>query len=1237
MHRRDGKLIVSATDLVGFLECGHLTQLDRAAVAGQIHKPDRKDDPAVELLRRRGGEHEDRYLEKLAADGRSVVDLSGSATDSYERRAALTLDAMQRGDDVIYQGAVFNGRWIGFPDFLLRVDTPTRKNESAVQSSHLGDSASPSQQSDSAGGSAGEPRSAAGARRAGGATGLGHDWHYEVADTKLARSAKASALIQMCSYVDQVTELQGVRPEQVYVVTGGATIEVHAFRTAEMMAYYRRAKARFEAVVNESTQGIPIWPIPTDVSYPDPVDHCAVCRWIPNCIGQWRRDDALPLVAGIGRDQRKTLNTHDIRTMKGLSELTQPLRLDLKPSQDDSMWRMREQARLQVASREAGKTLYEFLDPETDTNKQIVPNRGLAALPLPSDDDLFFDIEGDPFAFWEGLEYLFGIWDGAGYRDFWAMNRVDEKQRFQQVMDLFYERWRQHRDMHVYHYGAYEPSRLKSLAGRHATKQEQLDELLTAGVFVDLYRVVRQGLRVGSDQYSIKNLESLYGFTREIELRDANSSIVEFEKILEIGDPGDVLKTNIAGYNKDDCESTQKLRDWLEERRVEAATKFGQLPRPRVEPETQPDPPTAWEVRLAAVTERLTAGVTTDPVQVATDPFAEATWLLANLLDFHRREEKAGWWRFFELMTFSDDELLLEHEPIARLRYEGVVDVKKNGNKVHRYRFPVQEHRVGNRSDLFDPRLPPFEEGELGKGIVDKEALTLDLTRAADWNGPHPTSVVPHDRIPIDGLQDGLERFGLWVAEHGLGSTGDGYRAIRDLLMRKSPRVVGRIDTEAPLKQGVESGTDAACRLATKLDGTTLAIQGPPGSGKTYSGARMILELLRDTSRRRRIGITGSGHKVIKNLLDELWEAAAVEGMTFEALQRIDSDDDESRPWAVAKDNGKFGRMLAAEDHDYRVIAGTVWLWARDEMADSVDTLFVDEAGQISLASVVAAGGAARNIVLLGDPQQLDQVLQGSHPPGAEQPALGHFLDAAEVVSPADGVFLEKTWRMHPEITAYTSELFYQGELDSIRDLEGQRVIGAGDWSGSGLRWVPVKHAGNSNASREEAAKVVEIVRALLDAEWVDREGRQKSITADEIRVVSPYNAHRLLIDAKLAEARLSGVPVGTVDKFQGQEAAVSIYTMASSTPEEAPRGLNFLYSLNRLNVATSRARALAIVIASPELLRVIPKSPQQLRMANGLAAFVEMAAAVVRPAPAPVIERPPDLGRPAPLVMGLG
>jgi predicted RecB family nuclease len=1141
MYRRpDGTLIVSATDLVGFLECRHLTNLNRGLVEGLVARPDRGDDAALELLQRRGWAHEERYIEWLERrDGRTVSRLDGSYERPTEARVAETEQAMRRGDDVIFQATVFDGRWVGHPDFLLRVP---------------------------------------------GRSALG-DWHYEVADTKLAHSAKASALIQISSYVEQIERVQDVRPETAYVVTGGAEIEVHALRTAEMMAYYRQAKARFEAELAGQ--------LDLEATYPDPVEHCAVCKWFyAQCRPTWRADDALPLVAGITRAQRQELRALGLSTRSTLAAAEVGQRFE----------RVHHQARVQVDSDGLAVPAHELLELETDADGGLLPDRGLAALPRPDSGDLFFDIEGDPFAFWAGLEYLFGIWDGAAYRQLWAMNREQEKVAFEQAIDLFTGHLAQHPEMHIYHYGAYEPSRLKQLAGRHATREEQLDRLLRGRVFVDLYRVVRQGLRVGTERYSIKNLEPLYGYVREIELRDANSSIVEFEKLLEEGDPDDALKNAIAGYNRDDCLSTHRLRDWLELQRAAAEAKFEvTLPRPLVGDQAPISEELSDRIRaVRELTTRLTADIPPAPTD-QTDADRH-TWLVAHLLDWHRREDKSTWWRFFDLLARSDEELVEESEPIGGLRFVAMTELGgRSRSNLYRYSFPAQEYKIEAGDSLNDPAL--FAAGQrTATGTVqaiDDDARWIDIKRPRTWTGPHPTSVVALDVIDARAQREALMRLGEWVADNGIDSPSGEWRAGRDLLRLRPPRLTSGSGGGQLVDVG-ETGTQAARRLAPLLDGTTLAIQGPPGSGKTYTGARMIVDLI---GAGRAVGISSNSHKVIGNLLTAVLDAAAEAGLTVRAAQKAKEHEAVRHP-AVKRveDNADVDEALAEGAVD--VVAGTPWLWARQELAGSIDTLFVDEAGQVSLANVLAMSGAARNVVLLGDPQQLDQPTQGVHPDGAGRSALGHFLGDLETVPEERGVFLERTFRLHPAITSFTSDLFYEGKLASVDGLEGQRVTGD-DWlSGSGLRWVPVEHEGNTNESAEEAQRVAQIVSELRGRPWVDRLGRERPLGWADIVIVSPFNAHRLLIQRLLgAQAR-----VGTVDKFQGQQAPVSIYTMATSRPEDAPRGLGFLYSLNRLNVATSRAQALAIVVASPALLAAVPRSVNELRMANGLCAFVEHA-----------------------------
>jgi uncharacterized protein len=362
----------------------------------------------------------------------------------------------------------------------------------------------------------------------------------------------------------------------------------------------------------------------------------------------------------------------------------------------------------------------------------------------------------------------------------------------------------------------------------------------------------------------------------------------------------------------------------------------------------------------------------------------------------------------------------------------------------------------------------------------------------------------------------------------------------------------------------------------------------------------------------RRVGISATSHKVIENFLRKIFEAADRQGgVEVRAVQKPGDDGtrlDDPR-LALMTDNGKVRDALASGQCNLG--AGTSWLWGRDDFTGIVDVLFVDEAGQISLANVLAMGGSTDSLVLMGDPQQLDQPLQGSHPPGADRSALAHLLGDA-VTMPADrGLFLEHTWRMHPALTAFTSPVFYDGRLVSRDHLSQQALHGPRPIGGVGPRLLAAEHAGNDNMSPEEARQVAALATTLVgsSATWTNQEGNDCPVGWDDVLIVAPYNAQVGEIRRHLPpEAR-----VGTVDKFQGQEAPISIYSMTSSSADDAPRGMAFLYSGNRLNVATSRARCVAVVVASPQLLRVRARSVDEMRLANALCHYAERAA---RPKP---------------------
>lgn len=1174
MQLIDGRPAYSATDLVGFLACEHLTDLERAAVDGLVARPHRPD-PELDRIRIRGEQHEARYLRELEASGRRVRRLSipedawrSDRGAAFRDAAEATRRAVQEGADVVYQACFFDGRWLGFADFLLRVERPTNRLP----------------------------------------------WSYEVVDTKLARSTKASAVLQMCSYVEQLERMQAGTSEWMHVALGGSARAVEHLRVADYMAYYRTVKSDFEAAVGIRYESA----YPPLASYPEPVEHCGVCRWALVCRDRRRADDDLSLVAGIAARTRKELKARGITRRRQLAVLELPLVPRLERTGAQPLHRVREQARIQVEGEDAGGPRWELLDPKPTESGALDTAKGLLALPEPSLNDLFLDLEGDPFALDDGVDYLFGILepgrsDAEGnplYHSFWARDeegRVTpqaEKRAFEQALDLISDRLTHDPTLHVYHFAPYEPTALGRLMGRYTTREVEIDRLKRGDTLIDLFRVVRQGVRASVESYSIKRLEPLYGYEREVDLRDAGSSIVAFETWLEVGGEGgrdDETLSRIERYNRDDVVSTWHLRDWLEVRRQDLERRIGApVARPAPKSGAETERLAAWLERVRELAVPLAADVPLERAERSEEQ--QARWLLAQLLGWHRREQKASWWRFFYLTEdLTDEERIDENEPLSGLQLLGTIDAEK---LIYRYGFPQQEHRLEAGRSVRDPE--PEAGATLQVVSIDdaQGEVVLDHPKRNDGTFHHPTSVVPETVVPTQAQEEALLRVAAAVLHDGI--DGDGpYRAARHLLLRRPPRTGHMPGTR--LCQPGEAPAACARRAAAALDASYLAIQGPPGSGKTYTGARIIVDLVEHG---RRVAITANSHKVIGNLLDEVDRASRERGMVVRLGQKPDSDGVPTCEVATCfKSNDLLRAALTARTID--VAGATAWTWAREGFERSVDVLVIDEAGQFSLANMVSVGGAARSLILLGDPQQLDQPIQGSHPAGAEKSALGHLLEGGteepppRTMPPELGLFLERTWRLHPRIASYTSEAFYESKLEAQPGNERQDLKGAGLLDGVGLRRIFVEHQDGATDSPEEARVVAGLVEELLHsgATWVDRDGLTHPIARDDVLIVTPYNAHKALIEKELGRGR-----IGTVDKFQGQQAPVSIYSMGTSAPELAPRGLGFLYSLNRLNVATSRARCLAVVVCSPALLRVRCATPKQMRLANALCLAVEHA-----------------------------
>lgn len=1152
---QDVELRVSASDLSNFLACRHLTRLDTARAHGRVPHPHLRD-VGRDALAARGDQHEEAVRSRFQERGWAIetipIDWEHPEVSAERTRAAIA-----RGADVIDQAVFLDGDRYGRADFLIRADLLRE-----------------------------------------GARG------YEVVDAKLARSAKANAVLQIAYYSRLLTAVQGFAPEWMHLALGGEE-ELQPFRVAAYGAYERQVDRLLTEFLATDETGAP--------TYPEPNEHCVICRWRVVCNQKRHDDDDLSLVAGISSRQRKALKDAGIITLEAFAELEPLPQLDRVNA--DSLARSHAQAAIQLKGRRTGKPEWVLVPPEREEG-ELVPNRGLLALPEPAEGDLFFDIEGARFYSEDGkefgLQYLFGIVDTADldeqgqprYHQFWSFDRVGEKQAFEQLVDFIVERRAARPNLHVYHYNHYEPTNVTHLAdlhetreeivgrlmGRFATHEDEVDDLFRQSVFVDLYRVVRQGVRASVESYSIKRLEEHCGYERIVALPDVNERMVLFEAALDDGDAEQDVDTQavIAGYNEDDCRSTLALRDWLEARRLDLAAELGhEVPRP--EPpvvEEDRDDPAIRELRDALLAGLPPEGPSTDEER--------ARELIANLLEWHRREDKPRWWRWFHLLRLGDDELLRERDALSGLSFDGVVGMEKKSELV-RLRFPPQEHpfETGGSGLTRDGQSWPIVE-------VNEANGTIVLKRSPKKQALTPTALIEHVIFRTPDHRARLRELAERIRDLGGGEWPSD--AALDLLLRRTPRTGG-----TSLRQEGEAAADAGARIATILDRSVLPIQGPPGTGKTYTGARQVVELV---GAGKKVGITATSHAVICNLLEEVNRVAIDAGSTVRIGQK--ASDDPRQISAAAEAQGHLyannaDALAALSDDEIDVLGGTAWMWAAGDAAESVGVLIVDEASQVSLANALAVTHAAKSIVLLGDPQQLGQPSQAAHPPGAGESALGHILGDDVTMPPERGLFIERTRRMHPDVCSFTSEVFYEGRLEGIEGLEQQAVFGAGELAGTGLRFWPVPHEGNTNESPEEAEVVASLVAELRTRRWRKQDGSEGPVTAEDILVVTPYNAQIREIDQAFRRLGIEHVRVGTVDKFQGRQGAAVIYSMASSSVEEAPRGTEFLFDLHRLNVATSRARCLAVVVASPELLRVMCKTPRQMELVNALCRFKEM------------------------------
>jgi predicted RecB family nuclease len=1164
----ENSLVYSASDLKAAAECEFALLRSLDAKLGRIKAVVEPEDLMNERAKRLGDAHELRQLEVyrtefgVAAEvtERGVVEMPrrGMTRDQLELAAADTAKALRGNADVVFQGTFFDGRFLGYADFLVR----------------SGD-------------------------------------RIQVYDTKLARKARVTALLQLAAYAEQLTKL-GIEPgDDVHLLLG--TGETSSHRLCDILPVYRLRRDRLVQILDEREAAVEAveWGDPRYIA----CGRCATCELEVDA----HRD--LLLVAGLRMTQRARLREAGILTIEALADSTGPV----DGMAESTIEGLRAQARLQLGSAvlagaaarpdasgggrhglHDGPLAFDLFDP-----------KALEVLPPPSPGDIFFDFEGDPLYFengeW-GIDYLFGVVEGdtGGFVPFWAHNLRAERTALLQFLSYVEQRRRRYPDLHIYHYASYERTHLQSLCARHGVGEDALDDLLRDHVLVDLYPLVKRSVRVASRSYSLKKLEPLYmgDDLRLSEVVDAGASIDAYVEYTRLRDNGDAEQaahqlSEIADYNRYDCVSTLRLRDWLLHHAAERGVfPLGEIDLERKVPKEDPDPLRDDLLALAG-----------DPLDPERSDDRTSIALAAAAIDFHRRERKSFWWEHFNRLiapvddwqdtrdVFIIDTALVVSDWTAgprstkrHLRVEGRLAPGSKltaGSKAFVvYDQPVlfHDHNADRRGRAAHSRVHILEANDDGSLLLE-ERLGAELAEYDEL----PMALTPGPPPPVESQEQSIAEWGrtLRDARNGAHPHWPADAAL-DLLRRIPPRGSALV----PIGDGDSVASIRSTLLG--LDSSYIAVQGPPGTGKTYVGAHVVADLVRNHG--WKVGVIAQSHNVIENMLEGIVDA----GVDVDRVAKKPRKEPYERECRFTVIPAKHYADFAAAHSDGFVIGGTAWDFADAQRIPRrlLDLLVIDEAGQFSLATTIAASVSARNLLLLGDPQQLPQVTQGVHPEPVDESAIAWVAAGAEVLPPDRGFFLAESWRMHPAVTKSVSDLSYLGKLRSHEERTAVRTLAGIE---PGLHPVPVAHTGNSTEAPEEAEQVVALAKRLLGTPWTSPdENRERSpLTVDDMIVVAPYNAQVALIRERLEAAGLRGVRVGTVDRFQGQEAVVAIISLSASSALEVPRGMSFLLMPNRLNVAISRAKWAAYLIHSPALVDHLPRTHEGLAELSGFVRLV--------------------------------
>ena len=1060
-----------------------------------------------ELRFKKGNIHEDNYLQLLKSKYKKVIDIKNLKI-SREEKFDKTISCMKEGYEIIRGGYLKKDKWIGEFDFLeINKKLPSKFG----------------------------------------------NYSYEVLDTKNTSKAKTDHIIQIGMYTFLLESIQGVLPKIFTIVLKDMKKEV--VQLNQVYEFFKINKEKYEHfVLNEINK-----------STPQKCDFCLVCPWLDTCEKIWKDKDDLNQIGGMNKNYSKKLREQKIKTASILSRQDEEKKLEGLRSEISR--KLIIQAKLQKEYEKTGKPVFRIY--EDNLNKI----KGFNLLPRESKCDLFFDIESVPDYVVPGkLEYLFGFYyienDKEKFKPIWAHTKKEEKNNVLKFFDFTKKHFEKYPDAKIYHYASYEITALERLTSFHQVNMVEYDHYIILGKFVDLFRVTKQALLVSENSYSIKNLEKFYNFKRSGDLQKGDISQDYYTEWMENKDQK--LLDEIEEYNKQDCESTYQLRNWLLKVKPEN-TRW--LLSSKEEMELRDN-----EIKMLEYQKKISN------TQIENKSIKE---IITSIIGYYNRENKPEWREYFDRKHLTDDELIDDPTCIGNMHIFGS-QVQEKRSLIYTYKYEDQEFKIkaGKEATLAN-NLDPEIKDRAGSIIsIDHDKKIVTIKRGTSQGRLQDNiSIGPPPPFKTDKLEASTYKFIDSVIEKK-----NKYNALISILLKQNPKIKGIKEGDKIIK--THDFTSEIPKIISNLDNSYIYIQGPPGTGKTTQASNAIVELLKSN---KKIGITANSHKVIHNLLDKIENISS--GVPFRGLKMGRSTDEDTiyNSQHIKTSSNEKDFIDGLNSNNTLIYAGTKYHFSSSYYDSKLDYLFIDEAGQVSLADIIAIGSVAKNIVLIGDQLQLGQPIKGSHPGESGKSILDFLLEGKDTIPAHRGIFLNKTYRLNSKINEFISNNFYEDKLvtDVITDkrkisFDKKHII-----KKEGVHHISMDHKDNIQKSIEEGQVIKKILNEMIGLKYFDG-AKDRKLTLEDFLIISPYNAQVNYLMSVLKNAK-----VGTIDKFQGQEAAVTIISMTSSDSDILPRNKEFFFNRNRLNVAISRAQCVSIILFNPELLKTSPRSVEQIKLLN--------------------------------------